>query len=66
MKTRFYLKRGCIKMRKQAETFHANKGCKLAIVFFIRFRYLQNRNFGCNFQTLFAGKRGPCTALRFI
>ena len=34
IKTRFYLKRGCMKMRKHAETFHANKGYKLAIVFF--------------------------------
>ena len=32
-KTRFYSKRGCIQMRKHAETFHANKGCKLAILF---------------------------------
>ena len=34
-KTRFYLKRGCIKMRKHKETFHAHKGCKLVIVLFI-------------------------------
>ena len=32
---RFYWKRGCIKMRKHAETFHTNKSCKLAIVVFI-------------------------------
>ena len=34
-KVRFYLKRGCIKMRKHEKTFHAHKGCKLVIVFFI-------------------------------
>ena len=32
IKTRFCLKRGCIKIRKHAETFHANKDCKLTIV----------------------------------
>ena len=35
IKARFYLKRGCMKMRKHTETFHAIKECKLAIVFFI-------------------------------
>ena len=45
-------------MRKHAEMFHINKGSKLAIIFIIPFRCFQNRNFGCNFQTLFAGKRG--------
>ena len=58
IKTCFYLKRGCMKMRKHAETFHTNKGCKLAIVFLNQFRSFQNRNLGCNFQTLFARKRG--------
>ena len=58
IKTRFYVKRGCIEMRKHAETFHANKGCKLTIFFFIPFRCFQNRNLGCNFQTLFARKGG--------
>ena len=53
IKTGFYWKRDCIKMHKHAETFHANKGCKLEIVFFV-----QNRNLGCNFQTLLARKRG--------
>ena len=45
-------------MRKHSETFHANKGCNLAIVFLYQFRHFQNRNLGCNFQTLFARKRG--------
>ena len=61
IKTRFYLKGGCTKMRKHAEMFHANKGCKMAIVFFIpvsRFSK-KKKKLGCNFQTLFARKRGP-------
>ena len=62
---RFYLKRGCIKMRKHAETFRANKGCNLAIVFLYQFRRFQNRNLGCNFQTLFARKRGLATPYFF-
>ena len=45
-------------MRKHEDTFHSNNGCKLAIVFLIPFRCFQNRNLGCNFQTLFARKRG--------
>ena len=45
-------------MCKREETFHVNKGCKLVIFFFIPFPYFQNRNLGCNFQTLFARKRG--------
>ena len=45
-------------MRKHEEAFHVNKGCKLANTFFIPFRCFQNRNLGCNFQTLFAGKQG--------
>ena len=35
VKTRFYWNRGCIKMRKHAETFHANKSYKFAIVVFL-------------------------------
>ena len=60
IKTRFYLKGGCTKRRKHAEMFHANKGCKMAIVFFIPVsRFSKKKNLGCNFQTLFARKRGP-------
>ena len=37
-------------MRKHAETFHANKDCKLAIVFFIPILlFSKNTNIGCNF-----------------
>ena len=62
IKTRFSLKGGCTKMRKHAETFHANKGCKMTIVFFIpvsRFSKKKKKQLRCNFQTLFARKRGP-------
>ena len=45
-------------MRKNAETFHTNKGCNLAIVLLYQSRRFQNRNLGCNFQTLFSRKRG--------
>ena len=31
-KTSFHCRRGCIKMRKHAEAFHANKDYKLAII----------------------------------
>ena len=34
IKTRFYCRRGCIKRRKYAETFHNNNAYKLAIVTF--------------------------------
>ena len=55
----FHLKRGCMKMLKHAETFYADKSCYMAIVFFFyQFRCFQKRNLGCNFQTLFARKRG--------
>ena len=63
IKTRLYFIGDCIKIRKHAETFHVNKGCKLAVVVFIPFRCFQNTNLGCSFQTLFARKRGlahPC------
>ena len=45
-------------MSKHEETFHVNKGYKLALVFFIPFHCFQNRNLGCNFQTLLARKQG--------
>ena len=35
IKTRFYWKWGCAKMRNHAETFYTNKGYKFAIVFLI-------------------------------
>ena len=53
IKARFYLKRGCIKMRKHAETFHANKGCHLATVFLYQFRRFQNRNLGAILKRFF-------------
>ena len=45
-------------MRKYAETFHANNGCKLAVVFLCQFCCFQNRSLRCSFQTFFARKRG--------
>lgn len=42
-------------MRKHAETFHANKGCKLAIVV-VFISTLQNTDLWYIFQTLFARK----------
>ena len=45
-------------MCKHAETFHGNKDCKLTIVFFMQFHIFQNRNLGCNFQTLLERKQG--------
>ena len=56
IKTLFYRKRGCLKTRTHAETFHSNKGCKLSFLY--HSRRFQNRNLGCNFQTLLARKRG--------
>ena len=56
IKTRSYLKRGYVKMRKQAETSHANKGCNLAIVSLYQFCRFQDRSLGCNFQTNESGK----------
>ena len=47
-----------MKMCKHVETFHPNKGCKLARSFLYQFHCFQNRNLGCNFQKLFARKRG--------
>ena len=45
-------------MREHAETFHANKGSKLAIVVFRPTSPLQNKNFWYFFQRLFARRRG--------
>ena len=46
-----------MKMRKHVETFHANKGCKLAIVFFKPiWGCFQNRNLARKRQLLFTWK----------
>ena len=44
-------------MRKYAETSHANKGYKLAIVVFISNSVFSKKKLGSTFQTLFAQKR---------
>ena len=51
LKTRFYLKRGCIKMHKHAwaENWQSS--------FLFHFAVCKKKNLGCNFLTLFAQKR---------
>ena len=66
IKTRFYLKTGCMKMHKYAETFHANKGCKLAIVFFILISLFSKEKFRVQFSNVICTKTRPCTPLLFI
>ena len=58
IKTRFYWKQGCIKMRKYGGTFYANKDCKFAIVTFIPTSLFLNINLWFTFETLFAPKWG--------
>ena len=69
IKTRFSLKGGCTKMRKHAETFHANKGCKMTIVFFIpvsRFSKKKKKTIKVQFSNVICTKTWPCTLLHFI
>ena len=56
IKTRFYLKRDCTKMREHAETFHANMGCKMAIFIFIPVSPFSKKKLKVQFSTLFARK----------
>ena len=65
IKTRFYLKGGCTKMRKHAETFHANKGYKMAIVFFIPVSLFSKNKFRVQFSNVICTKTWPCTLLHF-
>ena len=44
IKTRFYLKGDCTKMREHAETFHANWAAKWQFSFLFQFRRFQKRN----------------------
>ena len=64
--TRFYLKGGCTKMREHAETFHANKGCKMAIAFFIPISPFSKKKFRVQFSNVICTKTWPCTQLHFI
>ena len=66
IKTRFYLKGGCTKMREHAETFHANKGCKMAIVFFIPISRFSKKKFRLQFSNVICTKACPSTLLHFI
>ena len=49
IKTRFYWKRDCIKMRNQAETFYPSTGCKLTIVDFIPTSAFSKQEFWVHF-----------------
>ena len=66
IKTRSYLKGGCTKMCKHAETFHANKGYKMAIVFFIPFSLFPKKKFRMQLSNVICTKTWPCTLLHFI
>ena len=66
IKTRFYLKGGCTKMREHAETFHANKGCKMGIVFFIPISPFSKKKFRVQFSNVICTKTRPSTLLHFI
>ena len=66
IKTSFYLKRGCTKMRENEETFYANKGCKMAIVFFISISLFSRKKFRAHFSNIICTKTWPCTLLHFI
>lgn len=60
IKTRFYFKPGCMKMRTHGETFYANKGSKLAIVFFYQFTVFKIK-FGVQFSNAICTKTRSCT-----
>ena len=67
IKTRFYLKGGCTKLREHAETFHANKGCKMAIVFFIPISTFSKKKFRVQYSKVICTKTTcPSTLLHFI
>ena len=66
IKTRFYWRRCCIKMRKYAETFHVNKCYKLAIVVFIPTPPFSKQKFLVHFSNVICAKMSPCTPLCFI
>ena len=53
-------------MRKHAETFHANKGYKMVIVFFIPVSLFSKKKFRVQFSNVIFTKTWPCTLLHFI
>ena len=50
-------------MHKHAETFHVNKGCKLAIAFFKPISLLSKQKFRVQFSNVIYTKTRPCTFL---
>ena len=52
-------------MRKREETFHSNKGCKLAIVFFIPISLFLKQKFRVQFSNVICTKTSSCTPLLF-
>ena len=53
-------------MRKHAETFHANKDCKLAIVFFMPILLFSKYKYRVQFLNIISAKTSSCTPLLFI
>ena len=66
IKTRFYLKGDCTKMREHAETFHANMGCKMAIFIFIPVSPFSKQKLKVQFSNVICTKTCPFTLLHFI
>ena len=56
IKTRFYLKGGCTKMRKHAETLHANTDCKMEIAFFIPISPFSKKKLRVQFSNIICTK----------
>ena len=53
-------------MHKHAETFHANKDCKLAIVFFMPILLFSKYKYRVQFLNIISAKTSSCTPLLFI
>ena len=66
IKTRFYFNEGCTKMREHGERFHANKGCKMAIVFFIPVSLFSKKKFRVQISNVICTKTCPWTLPHFI
>ena len=66
IKARFYWQRDCIKMRKHAATFQANKGYKLAIVIFIPALSFSKWKFVVHLSNVICMETRSYTSLLFI
>ena len=66
VKISFYGTRGCIKMRKDLETFHANKGYQLAIAVFITILSFSKKKLVVHFSNVICAKTRPCRLLLLI